>query len=59
MTSNTLEFGRLVADHQTQFPAGARVSIVPGATHHTILGEAMARGLRFLIAPDNRRRETF
>jgi predicted alpha/beta superfamily hydrolase len=59
MTSNTLEFGRLVADHRGRFPAGAMVKVLPDTTHHTIIGPALAKGLRFLIAPEARRMETF
>ncbi len=59
MTSNTLEFGRLVADHRASFPNGAWVSVLPRTTHHTILGAGAAQGMRFLIAPDERRSETF
>jgi predicted alpha/beta superfamily hydrolase len=59
MTSNTLEFGRLVAGHRSAFPNGALVSVLPGTTHHTIVGTAVTRGLRYLIAPDDRRAETF
>jgi len=59
MTSNTLEFGRLVADHRRCFPNGALVSVLPGTTHHTIVGAGVARGMRYLIAPEDRRTETF
>ena len=59
MTSNTLEFGRLVADHRRSFPSGALVSVLPGTTHHTIVGTGVARGMRYLIAPEDRRSETF
>jgi predicted alpha/beta superfamily hydrolase len=59
MTSNTLEFGRLVADHRRSFPGGALVSVLPGTTHHTIVGAAATRGMRYLVAPEERRSETF
>lgn len=59
MTSNTLEFGRLVANHRASFPKGAWVSVLPRTTHHTIVGAGVAQGMRFLIAPDERRSETF
>jgi len=59
MTSNTLEFGRLVADNRASFPKGALVSVLPRTTHHTIVGAGVARGMRFLIAPEDRRSETF
>lgn len=59
MTSNTLEFGRLVAEHRASFPSGALVSVLPRTTHHTIVGAGAARGMRFLIAPEDRRAETF
>ena len=59
MTSNTLEFGRLVADHRRSFPSGALVSVLPGTTHHTIVGAAATRGMRYLVAPEERRAETF
>jgi hypothetical protein len=35
------------------------VKILPDTTHHTIVGPALAKGLRFLIAPEARRAETF
>lgn len=59
MTSNTLEFGRLVANHRASFPNGAWVSVLPRTTHHTIVGAGVAQGMRFLIAPEERRSETF
>jgi predicted alpha/beta superfamily hydrolase len=59
MTSNTLEFARLVAEHRNGFPNGACVCVLPGTTHHTIVGTAVTRGLRYLIAPEDRRSETF
>ena len=59
MTSNTLEFGRLVADHRRCFPNGGLVSVQPSTTHHTIVGAGLTRGLRYLIAPEDRRSETF
>jgi predicted alpha/beta superfamily hydrolase len=59
MTSNTLEFGRLVADHRRSFKGGALVSVLPGTTHHTIVGAAATRGMRYLVAPEERRSETF
>ncbi|MBL8268883.1 alpha/beta hydrolase [Steroidobacter sp.] len=59
MTSNTLEFGRLVADNRRSFPNGAWVSVLPRTTHHTIVASGVAQGMRYLIAPDERRSETF
>jgi predicted alpha/beta superfamily hydrolase len=58
MTSNVLEFGRLVAKYRSQF-AGVEVSILPKTSHHTVLGPAITQGLQFLISPPERRSETF
>jgi predicted alpha/beta superfamily hydrolase len=59
MTSNVLEVARRVAAHRAQFPNGALIRVVPGTTHHTISGYAFAQGLRFILAPEERRAETF
>lgn len=59
MTSNVLEVARRVAAHRRQFPNGALVRVVPDTTHHTISGYAFAQGLRFILAPEERRAETF
>ena len=58
MSSNVLEFGRLVAQFRAQF-AGTAVVVLPNTSHHTILGPALTQGLQFLISPPNRRSETF
>jgi predicted alpha/beta superfamily hydrolase len=59
MTSNVLEVARRVAAHRAQFPNGALIRVVPNTTHHTISGYAFAQGLRFILAPEDRRTETF
>jgi predicted alpha/beta superfamily hydrolase len=58
MTSNVLEFGRLVAEHRSSF-GGVAVRVLPDESHHTILATGASLGLRFLIAPESKRSETF
>ena len=58
MTSNVLDFGRLVAEHRSSF-GRATVSVLPNESHHTILATAVTRGLQFLISPESKRTETF
>jgi predicted alpha/beta superfamily hydrolase len=58
MTSNVLEFDRLVAEHRSSLSA-AEVAVLPKTSHHTIIGPALTRGLQFLISPAERREETF
>jgi predicted alpha/beta superfamily hydrolase len=58
MTSNVLEIARLVAEHRDQF-SGVLARIVPGASHHTIVGSSYTEGLRYLLAPAERLAETY
>ena len=58
MTSNVLEVQRLIVKHRSQFEAPL-AQILPGLSHHSILGIAATYGLQFLLSPPNRLQETY
>ncbi|WP_300575399.1 alpha/beta hydrolase-fold protein [Phenylobacterium sp.] len=58
MTANVLDVQRLVAQHRGQFGAPL-VQVLPGLSHHTIMGAATTSGLQFLLSPPDRLAETY
>ncbi|MGN6820442.1 MAG: alpha/beta hydrolase [Sphingomonas sp.] len=58
MVSNVLDLQRLVADHRSQF-AAPLVQVLPGLSHHTIMGIACTYGLQYLLSPPERLAETY
>ena len=58
MTSNVLDLQRIVFDHRKQF-GSPLVQVLPGLSHHTIMGVACTYGLQHLLSPPERLSESY